>query len=114
LGWQNNVVQYPNGLSEISQVREEVENTEDHTRAGRLFPITANQLQQQFGRVKFLRIVSIGPAVPNPELETKGFNVPCTIEIEENGKRITSTLEGIKVQQLRNQPSRWVIVSLGD
>jgi len=88
---------------------------EDYTRAGRLFLlIPANQLQQQFGRVKFLRIVSIGPAVPNPELETKGFNVPCTIEIEENGKRITPTLEGIKVQQLRNQPSRWVIVSLGD
>jgi len=87
---------------------------EDYTGAGRLFPILANQLQQQFGRVKFLRIVSIGPAVPNPELETKGFNVPCTIEIEENSKRITPTLEGIKVQQLRNQPSRWVIVGLGN
>jgi hypothetical protein len=87
---------------------------EDYTRAGRLFPILANQLQQQFGSVKFLRIVSIGPAVPNPKLETKGFNVQCTIEIEENGKRITPTLEGIKVQQLRNQPSRWVIISLGD
>jgi hypothetical protein len=87
---------------------------EDYTRAGRLFLMSASQLQQQFGRVKFLRIVSIGPAVPNPELETKGFNVPCTIEIEENGKRITPTLEGIKIQQLRNQPSRWVINSLGD
>ena len=87
---------------------------EDYTGAGRLFLIPASQLQQQFGRVKFLRIVSIGPAAANPELETKGFNVPCTIEIEENGKRITPTLEGIKVQQLRNQPSRWGIVSLGD
>ena len=87
---------------------------EDYTRAGRLFLMSASQLQQQFGRVKFLRIVSIGPAVPNPELETKGFNVPCTIEIEENGKRITPTLEGIKIQQLRNQPSRWVINSLSD
>jgi hypothetical protein len=87
---------------------------EDYTGAGRLFLIPAKQLQQQFGRVKFLRIVSIGPAVPNPELETNGFNVPCTIEIEENGKRITPTLEGIKVQQLRNQPSRWVIISLSD
>lgn len=87
---------------------------EDYTGAGRLFLIPANQLQQQFGRVKFLRIVSIGPAIPNPVLETKGFNVPCTIEIEENGKRITPTLEGIKVQQLRNQPSRWLINSLGD
>ena len=87
---------------------------EDYTSAGRLFLIPASQLQQQFGQVKFIRVVSIGPAVPNPELETKGFNVPCTIEIEENGKRITPTLEGIKVQQLRNQPLRWVIIGLGD
>jgi len=87
---------------------------EDYAGAGRLFLIATNELQQQFGQVKFLRIVSIGPAVPNPKLETKGFNVPCTIEIEENGKKIKPTLEGIKVQQLRNQPSRWVIVSLGD
>ena len=87
---------------------------EDYTGAGKLFVIPTGQLQQQFGRVKFLRIVSIGPAAANPELETKGFNVPCTIEIEENGKRITPTLKGIKVQQLRNQPSRWGIVSLGD
>lgn len=87
---------------------------EDYSGAGRLFIIPFNQLQQQFGSVKFLRIVSIGPAVPNPELETKGFSVPCTIEIEENGKRITPTLEGIKVQQLRNQPTRWGIVSLNN
>ncbi len=87
---------------------------EDYTGAGRLFLIATNELQQQFGQVKFLRIVSIGPAVPNPRLETKGFNVSCTIEIEENGKRITPTFEGIEVQQLRNQPSRWVIVRLGD
>ena len=87
---------------------------EDYAGAGRLFLIATNELQQQFGQVKFLRIVSIGPAVPNPKLETKGFNVSCTIEIEEDGKRITPTFEGIEVQQLRNQPSRWVIVSLGD
>ena len=87
---------------------------EDYAGAGRLFLIPADQLQQQFDQVKFLRIVSIGPAIPNPVLETKGYNVPCTIEIEENGKIITPTLKGIKVQQFRNQPSRWLIISLGD
>jgi hypothetical protein len=87
---------------------------EDYNKAGRLFLIPANQLQLQFSRVKFHRIVSIGPAIPNPVLETKGYNVPCTIEIEENGKIITPSFEGIKVQQFRNQPSRWFINSLGD
>lgn len=89
---------------------------EDYTRAGKLFVLTmpANQLQQHIGRVKILRIVSIGPAVLNPKLETKGFDVPCKIELEENGKRNTPTLEGIKVQQLRNQPERWGIFSLSN
>lgn len=88
----------------------------DYSNAGRLFVFTmpADQLQEQLSGVKVLRIVSIGPAVPNPELETKGFNVPCTIEIEENGKRITPTLEGIKVQQLHNQPDRWGIFSMSN
>lgn len=87
---------------------------EDYTAAGKLFLIPADQLQQQFGQVKFLRIVSIGPAIPNPVLETKGYNVSCTIEIEENGKITTPTVKGIKVQQFRNQPSRWLIISLAD
>lgn len=88
----------------------------DYSKAGRLFVFTipADQLQQESGNVKLLNIVSIGPAVPNPELETKGFNVPCTIEIDENGKKMTTTIEGIKVRQLHNQHNRWGIFSMGN
>ncbi len=88
----------------------------DYSKAGRLFVFSmpANQLQQQFSNVKILRVVSIGPAVPNTKLETKGFNVPCTIEIEKNGQQTTTTLEGIKVRQLHNQPDHWGIFSMGD
>jgi hypothetical protein len=87
---------------------------EDYARAGKLFILTipASEIQKQFGRVKILSIVSIGPAIPNPELETKGFAVPCTIELEENGQRKTPKLEGIKVQHLHNQPERWAISSM--
>jgi len=87
---------------------------EDYARAGKLFILTipTSEIQKQFGRVKILSIVSIGPAIPNPELETKGFAVPCTIELEENGQRKTVKLEGIKVQHLHNQPERWAISSM--
>jgi hypothetical protein len=90
--------------------------SEDYSKAGKLFVLnmSADQFKQQFSNVKVLRIVSIGSAVPNPELETKGFNVPCTIEIKENGEKITQTMEGIKVQQFRHQPDRWGIFSMGN
>ena len=90
--------------------------SEDYSKASGLFvfPMPANELQQQSSGVKILRIVSVGPAVPNPELETKGFNIPCTIEIGENGQKAKTTLGGIKVQQLRHQPDRWGIFSMGD
>lgn len=85
----------------------------DYDAAGRLLPVDAARLKQQFGPVKFLRIVSVGPATRNPD-EAKELVVPCTIEIEEDGKRNAVTLNGVQVQPLAAQPTRWTIRTLGD
>ncbi len=86
----------------------------DYDTAGRLLPLGAARLKEQFGPVKFLRIVSIGPATRSPGSETKELTVPCTIEIEEDGKRKSVTLNGVQVQPLAAQPTRWAIQTLGD
>jgi len=85
----------------------------DYDAAGRLFPFGADSLRQQFDSTKVLRIVSLGPAVPNPGSDRK-VTVPCTFEIEENGKRQLVTLKGITVQPLDAQPDRWMIQRLDD
>lgn len=86
----------------------------DYDAAGRLLPLGAARLQEQFGGAKFLRIVSIGPATRSPEPGDKKFIVPCTVEIEEDSKGGPVTLEGVQVGPLAAQPSRWIIRSLGN
>jgi hypothetical protein len=53
---------------------------------GLLEGIPADRMQQGFGHMKVLRIISIGPVAPHPKPETKGVIVLCTVEIEKNGK----------------------------
>ena len=82
----------------------------DYAKAGQLLEgAPADFIQKQFGQMKFLRIISVGPAGPHPEPRTKGLVVPCTLEIEKDGETIQWKLEGIGVRQVYNQPGRWTI-----
>lgn len=83
---------------------------QDYAKAGKLFEgIPADKIKEGFGDRKFLRIISIGPVAPHPIPETKGLVVPCTVEIEKNGKKEQWNLERIGVRQVYNQPGRWTI-----
>jgi hypothetical protein len=87
----------------------------DYDTASRLLPLgNAAALKEQFGTVKILRIVSVGPATLLPGPGNKEMAVPCTIEYEENGKKSSLTLKGLQVQELPERPGRWMIQTLGD
>ena len=82
----------------------------DYAKAGKLFEgIPADSLQQNLSHIKFLRVVSIGPAGPHPLPETKGLVVPCTVEIEKDGEISEWKLDRLGVRQVYNQPGRWTI-----
>jgi len=82
----------------------------DYAKAGKLLEgIPADKIGEAFGDRKFLRIISIGPAGPHPVPETKGLVVPCTVEIEKDGKISEWKLDRIGVRQVYNQPGRWTI-----
>jgi len=84
---------------------------EDYTKAGRLFGegfIPTDKMQQMFGHIKFLRIVSIEPAGSHPNPATKGLVVPCTVEIEKDGQ-IHQWKEEFGVRQVDDQPGRWTM-----
>ena len=85
----------------------------DYDTAGRLLPFGADALKQQFGPIKFLRIVSLGPATTTGA-PSREVIVPCTIEIEQNGKSNAMTLKGITVHPLGAQAGRWTIQTLGN
>jgi hypothetical protein len=83
---------------------------EDYAKAGKLLEgIPADRMQEMFGQIKFLRIISIGPAGPHPIPETKGLAVSCTVEIEKDGQIFQLKKDSIGVRQVYNQPGRWTI-----
>jgi hypothetical protein len=82
----------------------------DYARAGKLLEgMPADKMEETFGRIKFLRIVSIGKPVPHPNPATKGVVVPCVVEIEVDGKIAEQKFDRLGVRQVYNQPGRWTI-----
>jgi hypothetical protein len=82
----------------------------DYAKAGKLLEgIPADRMQQEFGHIKFLRIISIGSAGPHPNPKTGGLVVPSTVEIEKDGQISELKLERLGVRQVFNQPGRWTI-----
>lgn len=82
----------------------------DYAKAGRLFEaIPAEKIQEMFGDMNVVQIISIGEAVPHPTTGVGGFQVPCKIEIEKNG--VTSIHEpyGPGVRPVHGQLNRWSI-----
>ncbi len=82
---------------------------QDYAKAGRLFGGTpAERMQKTYGKIRFLRIISIG--APVPHALTGGLYVPCTVEIEENGKITQWHPEHSYVRKVHGQPGRWEII----
>ncbi|MHC4622166.1 MAG: anti-sigma factor family protein [Planctomycetota bacterium] len=83
---------------------------QDYATAGKLLEgMPADFIKKQFGSMRFLRIVSVGPAGPHPIPETQGLVVPCTIEVEKDGQISEWKLERLGVRQVHGQPGRWTI-----
>ncbi len=81
----------------------------DYAKAGRLFSgVPAERMEKTYGQIRFIRIISIGKPVPHSL--TGGLYVPCTVEIEENGKIIQWHPEHSYVRQVHGQPNRWEII----
>ena len=81
----------------------------DYAKVGRLLGgVPAERIQKKYGRIRFIRIVSIGEPALNPA--TTELNVPYVVEIEENGiitEWKTKKHDYIPVRQLHGQPGRW-------
>ncbi len=83
---------------------------EDYAAAGQVLEgIPADKMQEMFGSIKVLRIISIGPAGPHPNPETKGLVVPSTVEVRKDGQVSEWKLDRLGVRQVYNQPGRWTI-----
>jgi hypothetical protein len=67
--------------------------------------------KEEWGRVNVTAIVSIGPAIPQPEWDKHGFRVPCELEIINSYGRKTIWKPGPYVRPGDDEmhPDRWNI-----
>jgi hypothetical protein len=81
----------------------------DYVKAGQLYEgMPAAKMEEVFREIRFLRIVSVGPAEPHPNPLTRGVIVPCRVEIEKGGvKTVQEFRPGIR--PVYNQTDRWTI-----
>ncbi len=82
----------------------------DYAKAGRLFEgIPAEKIQEMFGDMNVIQIISISEPIPHPYPGVGGFQVHCEIEIEKDGVKSILKPYGPGVRPVHGQPDRWGI-----
>jgi hypothetical protein len=81
----------------------------DYGRAGSIFSgMPAANMKEVFGKIEFLRIVSVGDPTPHPDARTHFLQVPCEVELRVNG--ITHFKKFMpNIRAVEGQPDRWLI-----
>jgi hypothetical protein len=86
---------------------------QDYDKAGSMFGgIPAENIQQWFGRLKVVRIVSVGEPEPFPNPAVGGFVVSCEIQFQDDAGVIYNRQYpriAVRPVDLEKQPDRWNI-----
>ncbi len=82
---------------------------QDYNKAGQIYEgMPAAKMKEGFGKVRLIRIISIGQPRPHPDPRTEFLQVPVKVEYEEDGQ--VKTREFVpNIRAAYNQPDRWVI-----
>ena len=82
---------------------------EEYDKAGLLIGgLQGDALKAKLG-MKFVRIVSIGKAGPHPNPGTRGWVVPCEVEVQKDGQTSVETFPRLGVRPVYGQPDRWAV-----
>lgn len=81
----------------------------DYAKAGRLLGgMPEAKMEECFGKIIVVRIISIGQPTPQPISGVGGTRVPCTVEVEVDGK-LHEWEKNAAVRPVHGQPDRWNI-----
>jgi len=99
--------------AEVARLFLEALKAADYGQAGRLLAgAPARYVQEKFGAMKIVRIVSIGQPAPHPKPEVGGFIVPSEVEVQgEDGVGLATrhVLLYIRPGDVQVEPDRWNI-----
>jgi hypothetical protein len=81
----------------------------DYGRAGSIFSgLPAAKMEEVFGKIEFVRIVSIGDPTPHPDARMRFLQVPCEVELRVDGQTHVKKFQP-NVRAVEGQPDRWLI-----
>ncbi|MFA5554794.1 MAG: hypothetical protein WCZ89_02730 [Phycisphaerae bacterium] len=83
----------------------------DYKKAGLIFGGALEEFAEElFGTINIISIKSVGPAVPQPDWEQRGFRVPCVVEIISGGEKILWKPDPyVRPGDDERNPNRWHI-----
>ena len=70
--------------------------------------LPASRMEALFGKMEFLRIISVGDPTPHPNARTRFLQVPCEVELRVEGRTFTKKFTP-NIRAVYNQPDRWAI-----
>ncbi len=81
----------------------------DYGKAGIILSgMPASKMEELFGKMEFLRIISVGEPTPHPDARTRFLQVPCEVEIRVEGQTHVKTFRP-NIRAVYGQPDRWAI-----
>ena len=81
----------------------------DYGRAGSVFGgWPASKMEEMFGKIEFLRIISVGDPTPHPDPRTQFLQVPVEVEGRVEGETGVTTFTP-NIRAVHGQPDRWAI-----
>jgi hypothetical protein len=84
--------------------------SKDYAAAGKIGSgIPAERVQELVGEMTFLHVVSVGEPQPHSMPGVGGYQVPCEVEVELDGKKEIMKKPHIAVRESREQPGYWYI-----
>ncbi len=116
IDWTTQEVGLPRGNLTDDQIAAKVAReffaaliAKDYGRAGSIYSgVPAANMKEAFGKMEFLRIVSIGAPTPHPDARTRFVQVPCEVEFRVDG--ITHVKKFMpNIRPVEGQPDRWLV-----
>ncbi len=83
----------------------------DYGKAGRILSgMPASRVEEAFGKMEFLRIISVGDATPYSDERPRILQVPCEVEFRMDGQTHTKKFKpNIRARAIEGQTARWFI-----
>ncbi|MCC7407964.1 MAG: hypothetical protein IT442_07830 [Phycisphaeraceae bacterium] len=112
----NQVIGLPRGDMTDEQITQQVAReffealiARDYAKAGRLFSgLPASEIERIFGKMKFVKVVSVGQPWLQPIPRVGGMVVPCTVIFEFDGQQVTREYKPA-IRPDYKHPDRWEI-----